>query len=195
MTDLNTMTDEMLAIAYGEGNDKAFDVLLRRNQQKLYAYIMFVVRDAAVADDVFQDTFVKVITKLRLGAYTTSGRFAAWLVRIAHNVIVDRYREKKHTPIIDNKGNDDMPSNVAADYLDSNREMLFVEEQTCQQARQLMEALPMPQREIVYMRLYQQMSFREIADSTGVSINTALGRMRYAILNMRRMAAEHNMSL
>ncbi len=185
------MTDEELAIAYGKGDNRAFDELLSRNQSKLYSYIMFVVRDAAIADDVFQDTFVKVITKLRLGAYATTGKFSAWLMRIAHNVIIDMYREKKHSRIVENDEND--LSNIEnADLLDSNIEMKFVDEQNRQDAIRLMDALPIAQREIVFMRIYQQMSFKEISETTGISINTALGRMRYAILNMRRLATEHN---
>ncbi len=191
---LNEMSNEELAIAYGKGNNRAFDVLLARTQSKLYSYIMFVVRDASVADDVFQDTFVKVITKLRLGAYASTGKFSAWLMRIAHNVIIDMYREKKHEHIVEKEDND--LSNIeSADLLESNVEMKFVEEQNCKEAKMLMEALPMNQREIVYMRIYQQMSFKDIAEATGISINTALGRMRYAILNMRRLATEHNISI
>ncbi len=194
MTNLNEMTDEELAIAYGKGNNSAFDVLLARNQSKLYSYIMFVVRDSSIADDVFQDTFVKVVTKLRLGAYTTTGKFSAWLMRIAHNVIIDMYREKKHEHIVEREEND--LSNIEnTDLLDSNIETRYVEEQNLREARMLMDALPMNQREIVFMRIYQQMSFKEIAESTGMSINTALGRMRYAILNMRRLASEHNISI
>lgn len=188
------MTDEELAIAYGKGNNEAFDILLRRNQSKLYSYILFVVRDATAADDVFQDTFVKAITKLRTGAYATTGKFSAWLMRIAHNIIIDMYREKKHGHIVENEDND--LSNIQnADLLESNIETKFIEEQNCIEARQLMEALPANQREIVFMRIYQQMSFKEIAETTGVSINTALGRMRYAILGMRRMATRHNISI
>ncbi len=188
------MTDEQLAIAYGKGNNRAFDVLLERNQSKLYSYILFVVRDRSVAEDIFQDTFVKVITKLRMGAYTTTGKFAAWLMRIAHNVIIDMYREKKHDHIVDTA--DDTLANIEnAELLDTNIEMQLVAEQNCSEAKMLMEALPLNQREIVFMRIYQQMSFKEIAETTGISINTALGRMRYAIINMRRLAADHHIAI
>ncbi len=194
MTNLTEMTDEELAIAYGKGNNGAFDILLRRNQSKLYSYILFVVRDTNIADDVFQDTFVKVITKLRMGAYETSGKFSAWLMRIAHNVIIDMYREKKHGNIVES-GDNDLSNIRNADLLEGNIEMRFIEEQNCTEAVMLMDALPAAQREIVFMRIYQQMSFKEIAAAMGISINTALGRMRYALINMRRLAAEHKISI
>ncbi len=194
MTDIREMTDEELAIKYGRGNNKAFDVLLERNQSKIYSYILFVVRDSNIADDVFQDTFIKVITKLRTGVYADTGKFSSWLTRIAHNVIIDMYRDKKHEHIVENEDND--LSNIEnADLLDDNIEMRFIEEQNCRDAIMIMDALPANQREIVYMRIFQQMSFKDIATTTGMSINTALGRMRYAILNMRRLATEHNITI
>ncbi|MCD8282924.1 MAG: sigma-70 family RNA polymerase sigma factor [Prevotella sp.] len=189
MINLEEMTDEELALRYGQGNNKAFDVVLSRNQSKLYAYILFVVHDTEIANDVFQDTFVKAIVKLRKGQYATTGKFSAWLMRIAHNVMIDMFRDKKQEHIARNEDND--LSNIeSADLLEGNIETRYIEEQNCKEARILMESLPPAQREIVFMRIYQQMSFKEIAETTGVSINTALGRMRYAILNMRRMASE-----
>ncbi len=195
MMNLNEMTDEQLAIAYMKGEDKAFDTLLSRNQKKLYSYIMFVVRDNNIADDVFQETFVKVITRLRTGAYATSGKFSAWLMRIAHNIIIDMYRSQKHDGIIEPTTDNDLSNVAAAGLLDDNIENRFVLEQNLQEAKKLMEALPPTQREVVFMRFYQQMSFKEIAETTGMSINTALGRMRYAVLNMRRMANAYQMAI
>ncbi len=128
------MTDEQLAIAYSKGDNKAFDELLSRNQGKLYSYILFVVRDSSIADDVFQDTFVKVIGKLRSGAYATTGKFSAWLMRIAHNIIIDMYREKKHEHIIEKTEDNDLSNIENADLLDSNIEMRFVEEQNRKEA-------------------------------------------------------------
>jgi RNA polymerase sigma factor (sigma-70 family) len=188
MMNLKKMTDEQLAIAYMEGNNKAFDMLLARNQDKLYSYIMFVVRDTTIADDVFQDTFVKVITKLRQGAYVATGKFSAWLMRIAHNIIIDMYRNQKHEKIVEPTVDNDLSNIVSNGVIDGNIETRFISEQNRQEAKKLMEALPATQREVVYMRFYQQMSFKEIAEATGLSINTALGRMRYAVLNMRKMA-------
>lgn len=185
---LHEMTDEQLAVAYSKGNNKAFDMLLSRNQSKLYSYILFVVRDNNVADDVFQDTFVKVITKLRNGEYSTTGKFSAWLIRIAHNIIIDMFRNQKQEHVVEAPKENDLSVLENSELVESAIEAQLVDEQNMREARQLMESLPATQREIVFMRIYQQMSFKEIAETTGMSINTALGRMRYAILNMRKMA-------
>lgn len=189
------MTDEMLAVCYVEGDNRAFDELLARNQQKLYSYILFVVRDPEVANDVFQETFMKAITKMQEGKYTDSGKFSFWLTRIAHNVIMDGFRQQKNEHIVEPTADNDL-SNLRSDgLLDINRENEFVNEQTLSDVRLLMDTLPAPQREVVYMRFYQDMSFKEIAETTGVSINTSLGRMRYALINMRRLARENNIQL
>lgn len=193
--ELNKMTDEQLAIAYSEGVNRAFDMLLERTQNKLYSYIMFVVRDKNVADDVFQDTFVKVITKLRSGSYTASGKFSAWVMRIAHNIIIDMYREQKHENIVEASTDNDLSKLTNNEVIDLNIESKFIDEQNLKEAKLLMEALPLAQREVVFMRIYQQMSFKEIAETTGMSINTALGRMRYAIINMRKMANEYSVAI
>ena len=168
-------TDEMLAVCYVEGDNRAFDELLARNQQKLYSYILFVVRDPEVANDVFQETFMKAITKMQEGKYTDSGKFSFWLTRIAHNVIMDGFRQQKNEHIVEPTADNDL-SNLRSDgLLDINRENEFVNEQTLSDVRLLMDTLPAPQREVVYMRFYQDMSFKEIAETTGVSINTSLG--------------------
>lgn len=195
MKNLKEMTDEQLAIAYIEGNNRAFDLLLARNQAKLYSYIMFIVRDRTIADDIFQDTFVKVITKLRQGAYKTNGKFSAWITRIAHNIIIDMFRDQKIGKIIESTPDNDLSNLTGNELADANIETRFVKEQNMREAKLLMESLPAIQREIVYMRFYQQMSFKEIAETTGISINTALGRMRYAILNMRKKASEFNVAI
>lgn len=189
------MTDEMLAVCYVEGDNRAFDELLARNQQKLYSYILFVVRDPEVANDVFQETFMKAITKMQEGKYTDSGKFSFWLTRIAHNVIMDGFRQQKNEHIVEPTADNDL-SNLRSDgILDINRENEFVNEQILADVRHLMDTLPAPQREVVYMRFYQDMSFKEIAETTGVSINTSLGRMRYALINMRRMVRKHEVQL
>ena len=195
MKNLKEMTDEQLAIAYIEGNNRAFDLLLARNQAKLYSYIMFIVRDRTIADDIFQDTFVKVITKLRQGAYKTNGKFSAWITRIAHNMIIDMFRDQKMGKIIESTPDNDLSNLTGNELADANIETRFVKEQNMREAKLLMESLPAIQREIVYMRFYQQMSFKEIAETTGISINTALGRMRYAVLNMRKKASEFNVAI
>ena len=155
---------------------------------------MFMVRDRDVADDIFQETFVKVITKLRQGKYVNSGKFSAWLVRIAHNVVMDWYREQKSERIVEPTEDNDL-SNLGMNLLDMNVENQFVNDQVLKDVRKMMNMLPTAQREVVYMRYFQEMSFKEIAEATGVSINTSLGRMRYAIINLRRMAKEHNVAL
>lgn len=195
MKNLKEMTDEQLAIAYIEGNNRALDLLLARNQAKLYSYIMFIVRDRTIADDIFQDTFVKVITKLRQGAYKTNGKFSAWITRIAHNIIIDMFRDQKIGKIIESTPDNDLSNLTGNELADANIETRFVKEQNMREAKLLMESLPAIQREIVYMRFYQQMSFKEIAETTGISINTALGRMRYAVLNMRKKASEFNVAI
>jgi RNA polymerase sigma-70 factor (ECF subfamily) len=188
-------TDEELALLYVGGDFRAFDELLTRNQQKLYTYIMFVVRDPDMAEDVFQDTFVKVITRLQEGKYTDSGKFSFWLTRIAHNIIMDRYRQQRGEHIVEPTEDNDLSNLRSDELMDINRENEYVNAQVMHDVRNLMDALPAAQREVVYMRFYQDLSFKEIAQLTGVSINTSLGRMRYALINMRRMARQHSMQL
>lgn len=194
MENLNLMTDEELAIMYVDGDNKAFDLLLSRNQEKLFTYILFVVRDREMANDMFQETFFKVVSRLQQGKYIANGKFSAWLMRIAHNVIMDWYRQQRAQNIVDAPKENDL-SNVGSTLLGSSREGELVNNQVMEDVRRMMSHLPASQREVVFMRFYQQMSFKEIAEATGVSINTALGRMRYAILNLRRMTREHQLTL
>lgn len=182
-------------MAYINGNNHAFDLLLSRNQSKIFSYILFVVRDRDVADDVFQETFVKVITKLQQGKYTVTGKFCAWVMRIAHNIVMDMYREQKSENIVEAAEGNDLSNFGSKELLDENIESKFVNDQILCDVKRMMNLLPTAQREVVYMRFYQQLSFKEIADTTNVSINTALGRMRYAIINLRRMAQEYQMEL
>jgi RNA polymerase sigma-70 factor (ECF subfamily) len=195
MDQLTVMTDEELAMAYIEGNNRAFDLLLQRTQSKLFSYILFVVRDHDKAEEVFQETFVKVITKLNQRKYTVSGKFSAWLMRIAHNVIMDNFREQRSQNIVEPTQGNDLSNLSSKDLLDTNVENRYVNEQILSDVKKMMNLLPPTQREVVFMRFYQDMSFKEIAETTGVSINTSLGRMRYAVLNMRRMAKQHNVHL
>ena len=195
MKNYASCTDEALALLYIDGDNKAFDELLARNQQKLFSYILFVVRDPEMANDVFQETFVKVITKLQEGKYTDSGKFAFWLTRIAHNIIMDTFRQQRSAHIIEPSEDNDLNKLSGNQVLDLNRENEYVNTQVMDDVRHLMDALPAPQREVVYMRYYQDLSFKEIAEMTGVSINTSLGRMRYALINMRRMAKHHHIQL
>lgn len=195
MKNLADMTDEELALCYVDGNNDAFDELLTRNQSKIFAYIMFVVRDNDLANDIFQETFVKVIVKLQHGKYAPTGKFGAWCMRIAHNVIMDWYRDQRAEHIVEPTEDNDL-SNLGEDsVLVANVEEQLFNDQVLTDVRRMMNHLPASQREVVYMRFYQQLSFKEIADTTNVSINTALGRMRYALINMRRMARDFDMQL
>lgn len=194
MDELKTRTDEQLVAAYVSGTNEAFDILLERHKERLYSYIFYIVRNADVADDLFQETFVKAIVTIRNGRYTETGKFAAWLTRIAHNLIIDQFRTERNENTVSNEETDGNLLNNAT-LVDNCMETRMVNEQTLRDVRRLMDRLPDNQREVVFMRFYQDLSFKEIADITGVSINTALGRMRYAILNMRKMAVESHLSL
>jgi RNA polymerase sigma-70 factor (ECF subfamily) len=194
MENFNMLADDVLVARYSKGDNKAFDELLARYQSKLFNDIYFIVRNLEVAEDIFQETFVKAITTIQQGRYTASGKFGAWLTRIAHNMIIDGFRQERNENTISNDETEvDLFNDV--DLCDDNVEMQMINEQTLSDVRRLVDALPDNQREVVYMRFYQDLSFKEIADITGVSINTALGRMRYALLNMRRIAEEKHIVL
>ena len=194
MKNLNQLTDDMLVALYSKGENKAFDELLSRYQDKLFNYIYFVVHNQELAEDIFQETFVKAIVTIQQGRYTADGKFSAWITRIAHNLVIDSFRQERNENTVSNEeGEIDLFNN--AELCDDNIEMQMVNDQTLNDVRRLVDALPDNQREVVYMRYYQNLSFKEIADITGVSINTALGRMRYAILNMRRIAQEKDIVL
>lgn len=195
MKHLADMSDEELAVSYMEGNNRAFDLLLEHNQSKLFSYILFIVRDEDVANDVFQETFIKIIVKLRHRKYAPTGKFAAWCMRIAHNVVMDQFRQLKSERIVEPTENNDLSNLTHDDLLDSNIETRFINDQVMKDIQKMIDLLPPSQREVVFMRFFQQMSFKEIAKTTEVSINTALGRMRYAILNMRKMARDNNIEL
>ena len=195
MKHLKDLTDEELALFYIDGNYKAFDLLLSRNQTKIFSYIMYVVHDYDLADDIFQETFVKVITHLQQNKYVNNGKFSAWCTRIAHNVIMDFYREQKTKKIVESGPENDLSNISGRDVMTGNIEGEYVNNQVILDIRHMINLLPPTQREVVFMRYYQQLSFKEIAEMTNVSINTSLGRMRYAILNLRRMAKDNDMVL
>mgnify|MGYP000397823255 FL=1 len=195
MKDFTTMTDEELAVCYMNGDNRAFDLLLSHNQSKLFSYIFFVVHNEDEANDIFQDTFIKIIVKLKNGRYSPTGSFCAWCIRIAHNIIMDRYRNHRSDHIVEPTADNDLSNLRTENVQDESIESRYVNSQIMNDVRKMMNNLPAPQREVVFMRFYQELSFKEIADITNVSINTALGRMRYAVMNMRRMAREHNIEL
>lgn len=179
---------------YADGNDEAFDQLLSRHQQVVFSYILYTIRNKNLADDFFQETFCKAINTIRQGRYTESGRFRSWLMRIAHNLMIDYFRQKKNEKTLSNdEWGMDLFNNPTL--CEETVECELVRRQVHSDVKKLVKHLPHTQREVVEMRYYEELSFKEIADITGVSINTALGRMRYAILNMRRLAADHQMIL
>lgn len=194
MDKICSLSDEQLVKNYAMGDNSAFDILLSRYQQKLYSYILFLVHDAEVANDLFQETFVKAIMRIRQGRYVESGKFSAWLTRIAHNLVIDKYRQDKNSNVISNDASDADLFNDAA-LSDITVEMKMITEQSLSDVGRLLGELPENQREVIYMRFYQDMSFKEIADTTGVSINTALGRMRYGLINLRKIVSERGIVL
>ncbi len=196
MNKLTRFTDEELVQMYVQGNNRAFDELLARTQTGIFSYIIFIVHNEEVANDLFQETFLKAITKLREGKYVTSGKFNAWLIRIAHNTVMDWYRRQKAVNIVDTAVEDmNIAQMTDRQLMETSKEDMMANSQVLNDVRSLMAFLPDTQREVVQMRFYQNYSFKEIAEITGVSINTSLGRMRYALINMRRLARENHMQL
>ena len=187
-----SLSDSTLISQFNSGNSQSFSILVDRYQKRLYGFIFSKVKDAELADDVFQDTFVKVIKNLRLGKYKDEGRFLSWVMRIANNIIMDHFRKINRLPKHESKHED-------LDVLDrlieqsSSIEDLMIETQIHADLSILIDELPQTQKEVLRMRLFQEMSFKDIGEQTGVSINTALGRMRYAILNLRKLIDERNL--
>lgn len=194
MDKLCKLSDEQVVKNYANGDSDAFDTLLARYQQKIYSYILFLVHDDEVADDLFQETFMKAIVTIRQGRYVESGRFSAWLTRIAHNLVIDKYRQDRNSNVISNDASDADLFNDAS-LSDITVEMKMITEQSLTDVGRLLKELPDNQKEVLYMRFYQDLSFKEIADATGVSINTALGRMRYGLINLRKMVSERGIVL
>ena len=190
----NDKSDEQLISLYVDGKNEAFDALLERHKDRVFTYIYHAVRNEELANDIFQDTFVKAIMTIKQGRYVENGHFPAWITRIAHNLIIDYYRQVKAENL---QSTDDADTNILnrKELADGTIEDSLVTIQIHNDIRRLVGALPANQREVLVMRYYKNMSFKEIADVTGVSINTALGRMRYAIMNMRRIAEENNIVL
>ena len=194
MRNIKKLTDEQLVCEYANGNNEAFDTLLIRYKQRLFSYIFQMVRDRDLADDIFQETFIKAITTIRQGRYSDMGKFSAWLYRIARNLAVDSFRAEKGENVV---SADDADYDVLnrRELAEDTIEDVMVDLQIEEDLRRLVDRLPDVQRQVLEMRYYQDLSFKEIAEIPGVSINTALGRMRYAILNLRRMAKENRVCL
>lgn len=191
---LHQLTDEKLVRLYESGNNKAFEILLLRYKSKVYSYIYMIVRKQELAEDIFQDTFIKAIATIQQGKYVESGRFLAWINRIAHNLIIDHFRREKNENTFSADGVEYDIINDAK-LSEKSIEDVLMNEQVLTDVVQLIDYLPLSQQSVVRMRFFEDLSFKEIAEKTGVSINTALGRMRYALLNLRRIAAEHDVYL
>ena len=190
---LSKLSDQELVQAYINGNELAIEQLIIRFKGKVYTYIICKVRNEALAEDVFQDTFIKVINTIKKGKYNDEGKFLPWVMRIAHNLIIDQYRKSTRMPFV--KGNDDFDIFDVISSPDNNIQEDLERDQVLSDVKALVKFLPADQREVLMMRLYYDMSFKEISETTNVSINTALGRMRYALINLRKMAEEKNLSL
>ncbi len=188
---IKQLSDNELIERYREGDSSSFETLLERYQTKVYGYIFSVVKDKETADDIFQDTFYKVIVTINSNQYKDENKFVHWVMRIAHNLIVDHFRRNNKMPLIPNRPDSDVLDNLKMP--DENAEHVMMRKQTSQNIRKLVRMLPPEQRRVVILRHYGKCDFKDIAARTGVSINTALGRMRYAIINLRRLAKENNM--
>lgn len=194
MANYPSMTDEQLVKAYAKGNNEAFDTLLKRHQDRVFNYILRIIKNEDLANDIFQETFVKAILTIKQGRYTENGKFPAWISRIAHNLIIDYYRQEK-SENMQSTDIEDVNILNRKDLCEATVEDDIIARQIMDDVKYLIRELPELQREVLNMRYYQNMSFKEIAEKTGVSINTALGRMRYAIINLRRIAAEKDIIL
>jgi len=194
MKNPSQLTDDELVKLYEEGHNKAFEILLMRYKSKVYSYIFLIVRNRELTEDIFQDTFIKAIATIQQGRYVESGKFLGWVNRIAHNLIIDHFRREKNENTFSADGVDyDIVNN--AKLSEKSVEDTLSNEQVLTDVVKLIEYLPESQQEVVRMRFFEDLSFKEIADKTDVSINTALGRMRYALLNMRRIAIEKDVYL
>ncbi len=186
--------DKELISSYLNGNQVSLEKLIHRHKNRVFAYILMVVKDKQLADDIFQDTFIKVINTIRSGAYNEEGKFIQWVMRIAHNLIIDYFRKSKRIPVVEND-NDDFDIFDTIKFTDPSIEDQMITDQIHADVRKLIELLPPEQKEVLFMRHYSEMSFKDIAEQTDVSINTALGRMRYALINLRKLIKEKDVIL
>ena len=178
------IADSVLVSNYINGSERSLEILIIRHKQRIFSFILSKVLDREVAEDIFQDTFIKVINTLKRGAYNEEGKFLPWVMRIAHNLVIDYFRRNKRIPTFKNTDEFDIFSIISDEVL--NIEKQLIKDQILEDIRGLIVELPEDQKEVLLMRMYKDMSFKEIAENTGVSINTALGRMRYALINLRK---------
>ncbi|WP_029034909.1 RNA polymerase sigma factor [Salinimicrobium terrae] len=185
--------DAFLVKSYMEGDEQSLSILINRHQQRIYSFIFSKVFDKDIAEDIFQDTFIKVIRTLKRGKYNEEGKFLPWVMRIAHNLVIDHFRKNKRMPKFENSGD----FNIFSVLCDSglNAEKQIIKDQIEADVQELIKELPEDQLEVLVMRIYKDMSFKEISERTGVSINTALGRMRYALINLRKVIEKHQLTL
>ena len=187
------LDDAFLVSDYINGNERALEALVLRHKMKIYNFIYSKVFDRDTAEDIFQETFIKVIKTLKRGVYNEEGKFLPWVMRIAHNLVIDFFRKNNRIPTFDNNDDYDIFQLISDGNPTAERSM--IDEQVVEDLQKLIVELPQDQKDVLTMRLYKDMSFKEIAESTGVSINTALGRMRYAIINLRKLVDEHQIIL
>jgi len=187
-------TDYELVQEFIGGSQSGIEILIKRHKNRVYTYIMLMVKNGQLAEDIFQDTFIKVIHSLKAGKYKDNGRFLSWVIRIAHNLVIDHFRKEKQMNML---SNDDTVVDLFNNrkLADKNVEENLIYDQVCNDIRALIEKLPDDQKEVILLRHYGDLSFKEIADQTGVSINTALGRMRYALINLRKLIQKHDINL
>jgi RNA polymerase sigma-70 factor (ECF subfamily) len=188
------ISDSVLIVNYLDGNQNSLEQLIHRHKNRVFAYILMVVKDKQLADDIFQDTFIKVINTIQAGSYKEEGKFIQWVMRIAHNLIIDYFRKSKRLPVIDND-NSEYDIFDTIQFTDVSVEDKMILDQIHRDVRELIEHLPKEQKDVLYMRHYSDMSFKDIAEHTDVSINTALGRMRYALINLRKLIEEKKVIL
>jgi RNA polymerase sigma-70 factor (ECF subfamily) len=189
------ISDKELIGRYLQGDHNSLEIIISRHKNRIYAYILMITKNKELADDLFQDTFIKVINTIRSGSYNEEGKFLQWVMRIAHNLTIDHFRKSNRIPVIDNSKNENFDIFENLNMMDKSIEDRLITDQIHKDVRKLIELLPDEQREVLYMRHYAEMSFKDIAEVTGVSINTALGRMRYALINMRKLIEEKNVVL
>jgi RNA polymerase sigma factor (sigma-70 family) len=189
----NTISDSTLVSDYINGKEASLSILINRHQQRLFSFIYSKIKDKDLTEDIFQDTFIKVIRTLKKGNYNEEGKFLPWVMRIAHNLVIDYFRKNNRMPSFKNTDEFDIFSVLHDGTL--NAEKQIIQEQIYEDVRELINELPEEQKEVLIMRMYKDMSFKEISENTGVSINTALGRMRYALINMRKLIEKHKIIL
>ncbi len=187
------IADSVLVSNYIYGNEKSLEILIMRHKQRIFGFIQSKVLDREVAEDIFQDTFIKVINTLKKGNYNEEGKFLPWVMRIAHNLVIDHFRRNKRIPKFNNTDDFDIFSVISDEVL--NVEKQLIQNQILEDVKELISELPDDQKEVLFMRMYKDMSFKEIAENTNVSINTALGRMRYALINLRKLVEKHQINL